>query len=171
MSSFCQKLTEVLISGGTFKSWRYEHRMAMMRSVTAYLFACLDIFMKAFGIKEIEFMPTNKVVDEEQEERYKLDKFDFQTSTTFLFPLTSLAILNMAAFIVGIGRMVLHGGFDELFGQVILSFLVVTISYPVIEGMLMRKDKGRIPTSVTLLSFAFIGVFVSVNEFVLGISS
>ncbi|OVA02460.1 Cellulose synthase [Macleaya cordata] len=160
-SSLCQNILETLRSGGSLRMWWYEHRMFRIKSVTAFLFGCLDMMMKLLGLKEIEFLPTNKVVDEEQDVRYKMDIFDFQTGTTFLFPLTTLSILNMVSLVVGLRRVIIERCFDEMFGQIFLSFMILMISYPIIEAMIIRKDNGRIRTSVTLLSVSVLMIFFS----------
>ncbi|KAL9401393.1 hypothetical protein Peur_005242 [Populus x canadensis] len=39
--------------------------------------------------------------------------------------------------------------------QVFLSFYILFMNYAIVEGMLKRKDKGRISSSVTLRSTVF----------------
>jgi hypothetical protein len=45
--------------------------------------------------------------------------------------------------------MFIAGSWNETFGQVFLSLYILMVNYPVVEGMLLRKDKGRVPTPVT----------------------
>ena len=59
----------------------------------------------------------------------------------------------MVSFIGGAARIFMEGSWNETFGQVFLSLYILMVNYPVIEGILLRKDKGRVPTSVTLLPF------------------
>jgi hypothetical protein len=70
-------LQEVLLTGGSFQSWRNEQRIWMMKSVTTYLHGSLDAIMKKMGMREASFFPTNKVVDDEQVNLYQMGKFDF----------------------------------------------------------------------------------------------
>ncbi|KAK2631361.1 hypothetical protein EUGRSUZ_L03024 [Eucalyptus grandis] len=93
-----------------------------------------------------------EVDDDEQSKRYEMGIFDFQTSIMFLAPMVTLVILNMASFFGGVARVLTLGGFDKLFMQIALSLFVLVMSYPVIEAMVLRTDKGRIPRSVTILS-------------------
>ncbi|CDO99186.1 unnamed protein product [Coffea canephora] len=147
-------LWDVLRTGGTTRIWWNEWRVWMIKSVTAYFYGSLDALLKLFGVKEASFVPTNKVADGEQVKRYQLGIYDFQASTMLLAPLVTLVILNMVSFIWGIGKSTLAGGWGELFGQIFLSFFILNVNYPIIEGMMLRKDKGRIPPSATLFSLA-----------------
>ena len=140
------------MTGASLQEWINEQRVWMMKAITSHLYGSLDAFIKKIGMREASFFPTNKVDDIEQLKRYNMGVFDFQTSTLFLAPLASLVILNMASFCVGIARVIFLGELEKMFIQVFISFYVVVMNYPIIEGMLIRKDSGRIPTSVTLLS-------------------
>ncbi|KAK4857331.1 hypothetical protein QYF36_026982 [Acer negundo] len=81
-----------------------------------------------------------------------------------LTPLVTLVILNMISYAGGIARMVIQRSWDEMFGQVFLSFYILLVNYPVIEGMTSRKDKARIPPSVALLSLSLHCILVTVFE-------
>jgi hypothetical protein len=124
--------------------------------------------MEKLGIKEASFIPTNKVVDEKQVKRYQADIYDFQVSTMFLLPICTLVIINAASLIGGVTKMVLEATFDEMFVQVFLSFFVVAMSYPVVEGMILRKDNARIPSHVTLLSVVCSVIFIYFGSILLG---
>ncbi|XP_068340406.1 cellulose synthase-like protein E1 [Pyrus communis] len=152
LSSHSKHLYEVLATGSTFRHWVNEQRIWMMKSVTSHLYGSVDAFMKKLGIREANFFPTNKVDDVEQLKRYNMGVFDFQTSLLFLVPMVALIILNMASFAVGIARGIFVGELDKMFIQVFIPFYVIVMNYPIIEGMLIRKDKGSIPLSVTLVS-------------------
>lgn len=96
-------------------------------------------------------MPTSKVADDEQMEMYEKGVFDFRTSIVFLAPIVALVMLSMASFVGGIARVLVLGGWDKLLAQIALSFFILVMSYPVIEGM-VRSDKGRIPLSAAVQS-------------------
>lgn len=140
------------MTGASFRNLIYEQRIWMMKSITSHLYGSVDAFMKKFGMRKASFVPTNKAEDNEQMKRYNMGVFDFQTSALFLTPLASLVLLNIASFVVGIARVVFLGESEKMFIQVFIPFYVTVMSYPIIEGMFIRKDKGRIPPSVTLLS-------------------
>ncbi|CAN6551779.1 unnamed protein product [Malus baccata var. baccata] len=133
----------------------YPERIWMMKSVTSHLYGSVDAFMKKLGMREASFLPTNKVDDVEQLKLYNMGVFDFQTSLQFLAPMVALVILNMASFAMGIARGIFVGELDKMFIQIFIAFYVIVMNYPIIEGMLIRKDKGSIPLSVTLLSALF----------------
>ncbi|BBG92456.1 Cellulose synthase family protein [Prunus dulcis] len=166
LSSISKHLYEVLSTGFTFRHWINEQRIWMMKSVTSHLYGSVDAFMKKIGMREASFFPTNKVDDVDQLKRYNMGVFDFQTSILFLAPMAALVILNMASFAVGISRVIFLGELDKFFIQVFIPFYVILMNYPIVEGMLIRKDRGRIPPSVTLLSaivsliFYFLGYII-----------
>ncbi|KAM1439325.1 hypothetical protein EV2_013104 [Malus domestica] len=161
LSLLSKHLYEVLATGSTFRHWVNEQRIWMMKSVTSHLYGSVDAFMKKLGMREASFLPTNKVDDVEQLKLYNMGVFDFQTSLQFLAPMVALVILNMASFAVGIAKGIFVGELDKMFIQIFIAFYVIVMNYPIIEGMLIRKDKGSIPLSVTLLSalFSFIVYF------------
>lgn len=152
VSSLSKHLCEVLFTGGSFQAWRNEQRVWMIKSVTSHLYGSMDAVMKKIGMREASFLTTNKVMDDGREKLYQMGKFDFRISTAILAPIVTLVILNMAAFMVGLARVVAAGNWEEMFAQLVLSFYIVVISFPVIEGMSMRKDEGRIPPSIAGLS-------------------
>ena len=132
----------------------------MMKSITSHLYGSLDAIMKRIGMREASFLPTNKVEDAEQVELYKMGKFDFQTSNMFLVPMVSLIILNLVSFIGGLVRVIFVGNSDQMLVQVFISFYILVMNFPIIEAMIMRKDKGRVRPSVTILSAMFSTIFL-----------
>ncbi|EXB55545.1 Cellulose synthase-like protein G2 [Morus notabilis] len=164
ISSLAQQSYEILITGGPFRSLIYEQRIWMIKSITSHLYGTLDAFMERIGMREASFVPTNKVEDDERVKLYEKGAYDFRTSKMFLSPLVALVTLNTLSLLVGIARAILVGDLNKMFVQVFISFYILAINYPIIEGMVIRKDKGRIPTSVTILSailstiiFLFVG--------------
>ncbi|KAK2647221.1 hypothetical protein Ddye_022416 [Dipteronia dyeriana] len=159
--SLLKHLEEVLITGGSVQTWWNEQRFWMIKSITAYTYGILDTIRKHCGTRQPSFLLTDKVADDEQMRLYQMGKFNFQMSANLLTPLVTVVILNMISFAGGIARMVIQGSWDEMFGQVFLSFYILLVNYPVIDGMTSRKDKARIPPSVALLSLVLSIVFLS----------
>ncbi|XP_059291167.1 cellulose synthase-like protein G2 isoform X1 [Lycium ferocissimum] len=163
LSTLSKHLWDVIHTGGTMRTWWNEWRVWMMKSITAYFYGTLDAILKLIGFRKASFLPTNKVVDDERLKRYQMGIYDFQASKMVIVPLVTLVILNMISFIWGIGKVIFEGRFIDFFGQVLLSFFILMVNYPIIEGMILRKDEGSIPLFVTfssiLLSFSllFIG--------------
>lgn len=132
----------------------------MIKSVTCHTFGTLDAIMKLLGLRKASFVPSNKVMDNEQVTRYEMGQIDFQTSAMFLIPMASLMILNMAALFGGVARIVAVGNWDKMFAQVVLSAYIFVVNFAIVEGMLIRKDKGRIPASITVVSILVFIVFL-----------
>lgn len=150
ISSLSIHLHEVLISGGTLKKWLNEHRMWMIKGITGRFYGSLDALMQKIGLRNASFVATNKVVDDDQIKRYNMDMYDFQASTLFLAPMAGLVFLNLVSFTIGIGRIVRLGSWEEMFVQVFLCFYILLVNFPIIEGMVIRSDKGCFPFKVTL---------------------
>ena len=139
----------------------------MIKSATSHMYGSLDAVMKRFGLREASFLPTNKVEDGERVELYEKGLYDFRTSPMFLAPMVALVMLNMVSFLVGIARAILVRDLDKMFVQVFMSFYVLAINYPIFEGMVLRKDKGRIPKPITIISatvLVFMLVFLQVGS-------
>ncbi|KAA8527738.1 hypothetical protein F0562_035393 [Nyssa sinensis] len=167
LSSLLKHLWDILYTGGSIQTWRNEWRVWMIKSVTAYFYGSLDAILKLVGMRKATFIPTNKVSNEEQIKLYQMGIYNFQTSTMLLAPLVTLVILNVVSFTGGIARAIFTGEWKEMFAQIFLSFFIIVMNYPVIEGMILRKDKGRVPPSVTLLSVVFSFIFLSLGSIVL----
>ena len=142
----------------------------MIKSVTCYSYGSLDAILNKFGMREASFLPTSKVMDDEQFKRYEMGIFDFQAATMFLAPLVTIILVNVASFVGGVVRiMVLDNGdqWKKMVGQIFLSFYILITNYAVIEGMIMRKDKAKIPSSVALLSAVFSVIILSLGSAIL----
>ncbi|KAM7488298.1 hypothetical protein LguiB_025782 [Lonicera macranthoides] len=139
ISSLCQHIYEVLSSGGSMTTWWNEHRIWMIKTVTACLFGCLDGLMKCIGITKAKFRLTNKAIDQEKLEKYEKGVFDFEAARMFMIPLVLLIVLNLGCFVGGVKRMVSEGNFEEMFGQAFLSSSIVVSSYSVVKGLLAGK--------------------------------
>lgn len=96
-----------------------------------------------------------------------MGKYDFQTSNIFLVPLVAVIIPNMASLLGGILRVIFVVNGEKMFAQVFISFYALVMSFPVVEGMLMRKDKGRIQPSTVLLSAMFSAAFWFLGSMIL----
>ncbi|KAG4983757.1 hypothetical protein AAZX31_10G179000 [Glycine max] len=151
LSALTKHLVEVLSTGGTIRKWIIEQRIWMISSITSHLYGCLDALLKKFGLKEASFLPTNKVEDDEQTRLYQMDKFDFRTSNMFLVPMVALLIINISCFIGGIYRVLSVGDWDKMFIQLLLPAYIIVVNSPIIEGLVIRKDVGRIYPSTALV--------------------
>lgn len=151
LSALTKHLVEVLSTGGTIRKWIIEQRIWMITWITSHLYRCLDALLKKFGLKEASFLPTNKVEDDEQTRLYQMDKFDFRTSNMFLVPMVALLIISISCFIGGIYRVLSVGDWDQMFIQLLLPAYIIVVNYSIIEGLVIRKDVGRIYPSTALV--------------------
>ncbi|XP_039002085.1 cellulose synthase-like protein G2 isoform X1 [Hibiscus syriacus] len=167
LSSLSKHLHEVLKSGRPIRKWINEQRIWMIKSVTCHLYGSLDAILKKLGLRKASFMTTNKVADDDQIELYREGKFDFRASTIFIVPLVTIMLVNLASVAGGIWRMLFMGGdWKKMLGQVLLSVYIIVMNYVVIEGMVIRRDKGRIPLHVSVLSFVFCLIFLLLGSLI-----
>ncbi|KAK1295428.1 Cellulose synthase-like protein G2 [Acorus calamus] len=152
LSWMCQNLREGFVIGGTIKTWWKEERMRKMRCITSDLLACFDFTMKCIGAKQIKFLLTNKVVDEKKLQMYEKGIFDFEGSTMVLIPASTIAILSTITFLGGLVKVIMQESYGAMFGQLYISFFSMMSGYPILEGILIRKDKGKVPVAITLYS-------------------
>ncbi|KAL4311591.1 hypothetical protein GQ457_01G032010 [Hibiscus cannabinus] len=167
LSALSKHLHEVLITGRPIRKWINEQRIWMIKSVTCHTYGSLDAILKKFGLREASFMTTNKVADDEQIKLYREGKFDFRASAIFVEPLVTVMLVNLASVAGGVFRMMFMGGdWKKMLGQVLLSVYIIVMNYVVIEGMVMRKDKGRIPLHVSVVSVVFCLIFLSLGSII-----
>lgn len=95
-------------------------------------------------------MPTNKAIDEDQVKLYHADKFNFQASEMFVGPLVFVASLNAVSLVLGSARVLIFKEWDKMCMQLLICLYASVMSWPVIEAMLVRKDRGRIGPDVAL---------------------
>ncbi|XP_019193725.1 PREDICTED: cellulose synthase-like protein E1 [Ipomoea nil] len=145
---------EFLWANGTFLGWWNEQRMWLYKRSSAYLFAFLDTMLKLVGFSNPGFIVSSKVSDEDVSLRYEQEIMEFGSTSPMFTILSTLAMLNLFCFVwamkklVGAERFV----FESMGLQIGLCGVLVLINLPLYNGMLFRKDKGRMPTIVTLKS-------------------
>lgn len=157
VSSNLQHLREIYSSGASLQAWKHEKRMWMIKGITSNLYGSIYAIMEKLGIKEASFIPTNKAIDDDKVKLYQMGIYNFQTSSMFLVPLCSLVTLSLLAFVFGIIKITLYNEYmiDAIFIQTFIAFYITLMGYPVLEGMILRKDKGRIVPSVSCYSVIF----------------
>ena len=141
-SCLFQHLYEVLSSDGSIMTWWNEQRIWMIRIISGSLFGVLDAIMRCLCKNKVNLSLTNKAVDKEKIEKYEKGKFNFEGAAMFMVPLLILVILNIVCFFYGLRRVVIEKSLEEMFGQVFLSFFILILSYPILEGM-VTKGKGK----------------------------
>ncbi|XP_021749406.1 cellulose synthase-like protein E1 [Chenopodium quinoa] len=156
----------IILSRGSISSWLNEQRISIIKDVTSYAYGTLECVMAKLGIREASFIPTNKVEDDDTTKWYQLGKYDFRTSYVFLVPIVTLVTLNLFCFVGGLARVIVARSWDALFGQVFFSLYVLIMSFPVIEGMLLRMDNASVPISATLISTSLSSIVLSLGCFI-----
>ncbi|KAK6133030.1 hypothetical protein DH2020_033240 [Rehmannia glutinosa] len=144
------------IIGGTALGWWNEQRIWLYKRTSSYLLAVVDTFFKMVGNSDSGFVISAKVSDQDVSQRYEQEKMEFGAISPMFTILSSLALLNLFCLIRMVTKVVWAGGFEsvhETMGlQVLLSGVLVLINLPLYNAAFFRKDKGRIPSSVTLKS-------------------
>lgn len=146
-----------------------EQRIWMIKSVTCYLYGSLDAILKKMGLREASFLPTNKAADDEQVKLYQMGKFNFDASNIFLVPMVAVIIMNMVAFVGGLLRVIFVGDWDKILVQILISCYILIMNFPLIEGMIIRKDRGRVQPSATLLSVIVSIIFILLGSIIISI--
>lgn len=130
----------------------------MIRRVTSYLFAIIDTFLRLLGLSAMEFAITSKVSDEDESRRYEQEVMEFGSSLEFVI-ISTVALLNLACLAGGLCRIIVGGWsarLDVFSLQIVLCGALVATNIPIYEAMFVRKDKGRLPLSVTLASIGLV---------------
>lgn len=154
IASHAYSLAELIRAKGTFKMWWNETRMWLMKGVTSYFMGLIAVVLKQLGFSEPGFEITSKVSDEEVIKRYKQEVMEFGLASPMFVPPSTLSLLNLFCFLKSTTMIAKDGlsGFDGMALQIILSGYITIISLPLYEAMFLRRDKGRMPTSLTVYS-------------------
>ncbi|KAF3449304.1 hypothetical protein FNV43_RR10032 [Rhamnella rubrinervis] len=151
-------LVERLCCGGTCLEWLNAQRNWLFGRITSYLFAILDNILRVFGITKWSFIVTSKVADEDASERYKQELMEFGATSPMFTILATIALLNAFVLVWAVKRFILEEQslvIDSFALQIILCGLLVFINLPVYQALFLRKDKGRMPSSITYPSIAY----------------
>ncbi|XP_077214534.1 cellulose synthase-like protein E6 [Tasmannia lanceolata] len=167
-AKFGYGLGESLWFGETIKGWLNEQRMWLMKRTTSYLFAVIDNVLKLLGFSESAFVITTKVADHEASKRYEQEIMEFGSSSPMFTILATLALLQLLSMVGGVIRVVLKKEtmvVEALILQFLLCGLLVFINIPIYQALFFRKDKGRLPSSLSFTSFALALLFCLVPLF------
>jgi hypothetical protein len=159
LASYSCSLVESLKCGDTAVEWWNTQRMWLLRRISSYLLAAIDTIRGMLGISESGFALTVKVSDVQALERYKEGLMEFGSFTTMFVIIATVALLNLICMVFGAARGLLYGGttgLGALFLQAVLCVLVVAINFPAYEALFLRRDDGRLPPSVSLVSLCIV---------------
>lgn len=151
-------LLEFLLSGGTFQGWWNDLRIWLYKRTSSYLFAFIDTILKLFGFSDSAFTITAKVSEEEVSKRHEKEIMEFGTSSPMLTILATLALVNLFCLFSVLKDAVLReggfGAYEKMGLQVLLCGFMVLINLPIYQGLFLRKDNGRLPSSLAIKSTA-----------------
>ena len=84
--------------------------------------------------------------------------FEFGVASALFVPPASLVVLNLIQLVGGLARTMKYCylEFPNIDLQLILCSLIVLSSYPIFEAMVIRIDKDRMPTSITMLTILLV---------------
>ncbi|KAF5474997.1 hypothetical protein F2P56_006847 [Juglans regia] len=153
-------LGEFLWFGGTVQGWWNDQRMWLFRRISSYIFGFLDYILKLVGFSKSAFVVTEKVADDDVSERYEQELMEFGASSPMFTIIATIALVNAFCLVGGMKKAVIRMDVQSLVSeqftlQILLCALLVLINLPVYQGLFLRKDKGRMPTSVTQRSVMF----------------
>ncbi|KAH9625483.1 hypothetical protein KSS87_018342 [Heliosperma pusillum] len=160
-------LDSIFITKGSVNSWLNEQRITMIKGVTCYLYGTLECVMSKMGIREAMFIPTNKAGEDDTTKWYQMGKYDFRTPNMILVPLVTSVTLNLLCFLGGVTKLIVAGNLDKLLAQVFLSIFVLMMSFPIIDGMVLRNDNGRVPFSISMVSILLSMIMLSIGYCIL----
>ncbi|KAF2286224.1 hypothetical protein GH714_011894 [Hevea brasiliensis] len=155
-AKYIYSLVEFLCSGGTILGWWNEQRIWLYKRTTSYLFALIDSILKTLKFTNVTFSITAKVADEDVSQRYEKEIMDFGASSPMFTILATLAMLNLFCFAGVVKKVIMDENFrlfEEMFLQLLLCGALVLINLPLYQGLFLRKDKGKVPSSITIKSF------------------
>ncbi|KAM7250103.1 hypothetical protein ACFE04_021986 [Oxalis oulophora] len=151
-------LAEFLQSGGTILGWWNEQRIWLYKRTTSYFFAFIDTISKSLGFSNSQFVITAKVSDKDVENRYQNEIIEFGEGSSHMFTfLATIGLLNLICLAATIKRMIMDGEgglrvFKTMGMQVFLCGIIVIVNWPLFGALFIRKDNGKMPTSLTLKS-------------------
>ncbi|KAL1347573.1 hypothetical protein AAHE18_07G015500 [Arachis hypogaea] len=151
-----RSLLEFVLFGSTIQGWWNDLRMVLYKGTSSYLFALIDSISKLFGLPDSPFTVTAKVMEEDVSERYKKQVMEFGAASPLFTVLATLALLNLFCLLGILKELVLSedcfGTYKNMSLQILLCGFLVLINIPIYQGLFLRKDKGRLPSSIAIKS-------------------
>ena len=129
--------------------------MWLYKRTSSYLFAFNDTISRLAGFSETTFIVTNKVSDPDVSQRYELEMMEFGTPFPMFTTLATLAMLNLISLVWVVKKILTQVGIrfcEAMALQLLLCWVLVLLNWPLYQGLFLRKDKGKMPSSVTVKS-------------------
>ncbi|XP_010552366.2 PREDICTED: LOW QUALITY PROTEIN: cellulose synthase-like protein E1 [Tarenaya hassleriana] len=152
LATSAYSLAEYLWCGGTLHGWWNEQRMWLYKRTSSYVFGFIDTIRKLLRVSEPAFVVTSKVADVEQAERYNKETMEFGVESPMFTLLAVIGLVNLFCFVGSVKRVVVADDFQTMWLQALLTGILLVLNWPLYEGLFLRKDKGKVPTSETVKS-------------------
>ncbi|XP_052108164.1 cellulose synthase-like protein E1 isoform X6 [Arachis duranensis] len=151
-----RSLLEFVLFGSTIQGWWNDLRMVLYKGTSSYLFALIDSISKLFGLPDSPFTVTAKVMEEDVSERYEKQVMEFGAASPLFTVLATIALLNLFCLLGILKELALCEDWFETYKkmslQILLCGFLVLINIPIYQGLFLRKDKGRLPSSIAIKS-------------------
>ncbi|KAI3710653.1 hypothetical protein L2E82_40442 [Cichorium intybus] len=153
LGAYGKDFIDYMMAGSTIIRWWNHQRMWLILGCSSYPFSMFDWLLTSLGMSTIEFNVTSKVSDREISYRYRQGVFEFGVESPLLLSATIASIVNLFAFLIGIKHVLTNNEMlEELFIQLFIAGFAVLNSLPIYIAMVLRSDKGKMPTRTTLKS-------------------
>ncbi|ONH99324.1 hypothetical protein PRUPE_6G024800 [Prunus persica] len=164
IGKYTWSFVEFLWCDGTILGWWNEQRIWLYQRTSSYLFAFIDTILFSIGYTNSAFVITAKVAEEDVSKRYEKEIMEFGASSPMLTILATLALLNLCCFAGFVLEEAIAGSkgiakaYETMSLQVLLCGVLILINLPLYQGLYLRKDKGKMPSSIAYKSMV-IAVF------------
>ncbi|KMT12991.1 hypothetical protein BVRB_4g090680 [Beta vulgaris subsp. vulgaris] len=154
VAKYSYSLGEFIHCGGTTLGWWNEQRMWLYKRTSSYIFAFVDTLLKLWGISKLKFVITSKIANEDVMQRYEKEIMEFGVDSPMFIILETIALINLFTLVFVTLKMMIYEREKVIIDRFVLQFLLcgvlVLINLPLYGGVFIRKDKGKIPSSVTI---------------------
>ncbi|KAJ9568013.1 hypothetical protein OSB04_003979 [Centaurea solstitialis] len=145
---------EFLGSGGTTRGWWNDRRIWLYKRTSSYLFALLDTILGS----DLSFVISSKVTENDLCERYEKEIMEFGGSSPLLTMVTTVSMVNLVCFLGFVTKLVsidtgtLRAYYETMIVHMVICVSFVVLNVPLYLALFVRRDKGKIPSFVTVRS-------------------
>ncbi|XP_017979632.1 PREDICTED: cellulose synthase-like protein E1 [Theobroma cacao] len=159
-STYTYSLAEFLWSGGTVLGWWNDQRIWLYKRTSSYLFAFTDTIANSLGYSaDSGFVITAKVSEHDVHNRYLKEIMEFGASSPMFTVLATSGLVNLLCLAGLLKKLFIAEDISNLYQmmvlQILLCSLLVLINWPLYQGLFLRKDNGKIPSSLAIKSIVY----------------
>ncbi|KAL6275492.1 hypothetical protein ACE6H2_019093 [Prunus campanulata] len=159
LNKYTWSCVEFLWSGGTILGWWNDQRIWLYKRTSSYLFAFIDTILNSLGYSDSAFVITAKVSDEDVSHNYKKEVMEFGALSPMFTILATLALRNLFCFLGVVQEAIMGEGMTKVYEtmplQMLLCGVLILINLPLYQALYLRKNKGKMPSSIAFKSMAF----------------